>query len=480
MSRGKRTRDEYEPQSGPSYDPLLDDEPLKIEVASGEGKIAKLNLSIDATVADVKAGVEGEWGFSLEAQRLYLDDREREGELKDGEERLQGMRRAKEATITMTVLVEEMNASAIIPTLSSTATHVLTTEQMTEDNYDTIINDTIINDDCFHQPHGVAWVPSHADWLVTTEREGHRVKITNVCTGTLICKYGTMQSFGMALDFNAAPGNSHFNSPKGVAVTPDSSFVLVCDSQNDRVQMLRLVVCGNTAHLEFVRSIGSSSPPNSSELIRSERGEREGYLVRPAFVALLPGAGGQQTMLITDTSNKGVSQFELDGTFIRIFAGEKDEEKDGGGGASGSRPSRGQLDFPNGITVLASSGEVAITLNNQVQIFDRKGNFKRQFGTEGTGDGQFSTLDQGGLASDACGNILIVDYGSHRLQVFNAQGTHLCTRNFGIGMDDYDQVTKAIAWSTGGRLALATCGVETDMGAANPGVVRVWYQTGSE
>jgi hypothetical protein len=66
-------------------------------------------------MADVKAGVEGEWGFSLEAQRLYLDDREREGDLKDGEERLQGMRRAKEATITMTVLVEEMNASSIIP-----------------------------------------------------------------------------------------------------------------------------------------------------------------------------------------------------------------------------------------------------------------------------------------------------------------------------------------------------------------------------
>jgi hypothetical protein len=174
-------------------------------------------------------------------------------------------------------------------------------------------------------------------------------------------------------------------------------------------------------------------------------------------------------MLITDTSNKGVSQFELDGTFIRIFAGKKDAEKDGGGGGSGSRPSSGQLDFPKGITVLASSGEVAIiSVGCTVQIFDREGNYKRQFGSGGTEDGQFSTLSaigHGGLASDACGNILIVDYGSHRLQVFNAQGTHLCTRSdFGIGMDDYNQVTKAIAWSTGGRLALATCGVETETG----------------
>jgi DNA-binding beta-propeller fold protein YncE len=263
----------------------------------------------------------------------------------------------------------------------------------------------------------------------------------------------------MALDFNAAPRDDHLNSPKGVAVTPDSSFVIVCDSQNDRVQMLRLVVDGNTAYLEFVRSIGSS-PPNSSDQSKL----REGYLVRPTFVALLPGAaGGQQTMLITDTSNKGVSQFELDGTFIRIFAGKKDDEKDGGGGGSGSRPSSGQLDFPKGITVLASSGEVAIISGGcTVQIFDRERNYKRQFGSYGTEDGQFSTIDQGGLTSDACGNILIVDYGAHRLQVFNAQGTHLCTRSdFGIGMDDYNQVTKAIAWSTGGRLALATCGVET-------------------
>jgi hypothetical protein len=47
------------------------------------------------------------------------------------------------------------------------------------------------------------------------------------------------------------------NSPKGVAVTPDSSFVLVCDSQNDRVQMLRLVVDGNTANLEFFRVLSA-------------------------------------------------------------------------------------------------------------------------------------------------------------------------------------------------------------------------------
>ena len=46
---------------------------------------------------------------------------------------------------------------------------------------------------------------------------------------------------------------------------------------------------------------------------------------------------------------------------------------------------------PTGITVLASSGEVAIAdfANHRIQIFDRQGNFQRKFGSKGAEDGQF-------------------------------------------------------------------------------------------
>jgi hypothetical protein len=94
-----------------------------------------------------------------------------------------------------------------------------------------------------------------------------------------------------------------------------------------------------------------------------------------------------------------VSQFALDGTFIGIFAGK---------GEAG----RGDGEFMalQGITVLGSSGEVAVadSLNHRVQIFDSEGNYTRQFGTEGKeADGQFYCPS--GLASDAHGNLLVVD-----------------------------------------------------------------------
>ena len=42
----------------------------------------------------------------------------------------------------------------------------------------------------FCDPRGAAWVPSHADWLITTEFGNDRLKITDVRTGQLVCKFG--------------------------------------------------------------------------------------------------------------------------------------------------------------------------------------------------------------------------------------------------------------------------------------------------
>jgi DNA-binding beta-propeller fold protein YncE len=102
--------------------------------------------------------------------------------------------------------------------------------------------------------------------------------------------------------------------------------------------------------------------------------------------------------------------------------------------------------------VLGSSGEVAVAdcNNHRVQIFDSEGKYKRQFGTEGKeADGQLSEpMD---LASDAHGNLLVVD-ATNRLQVFNPEGKHLCTRS-DLGL--HEASLKGIAWSAGGEIAVA-------------------------
>jgi DNA-binding beta-propeller fold protein YncE len=146
-------------------------------------------------------------------------------------------------------------------------------------------------------------------------------------------------------------------------------------------------------------------------------------------------------LLVTEEENHRVSQFALDGTFVGIFAGT---------GKQGSGD--GEFDSPEGITVLGSSGEVAVADrdNDRVQIFDSEGKYKRQFGTEGKeADGQL--FCPSALASDAHGNLLVVDH-TNRLQVFNPEGKHLCTRS---DLRLHGNSEKGIAWSAGGEIAVA-------------------------
>jgi DNA-binding beta-propeller fold protein YncE len=145
-------------------------------------------------------------------------------------------------------------------------------------------------------------------------------------------------------------------------------------------------------------------------------------------------------VLVTEVDNQRVSQFALDGTFVGIFAGT---------GKQGSGD--GEFKYPRGFTVLGSSGEVAVAdhNNHRVQIFDSEGNYKRQFGTKGKeADGQLYL--PAGLASDAHGNLLVTDR-TNRLQVFDPEGKHLCTRS-DLGLQGN---SKGIAWSAGGEIAVA-------------------------
>jgi hypothetical protein len=85
-----------------------------------------------------------------------------------------------------------------------------------------------------------------------------------------------------------------------------------------------------------------------------------------------------------------------------------------------------------------------------VQIFDSEGNYKRQFGTKGkVADGQL--FGPAGITSDAHGNLLVMDV-TNRLQVFDPEGKHLCTRS-DLGL--HDASYKGIAWSAGGEIAVA-------------------------
>jgi hypothetical protein len=356
----------------------------------------------------VKQEVESELGIRPREAIVFSSNKAHTEKLLD-EETLDSLLVGEEAKLELLLLVEQADAQQVVPELSAEPSLVL--GDGTGGKGDTQLNCSI----------GAAFIGAHPDWLVTTELHGHRIKISNIRTGALVCKFGSIGS-----------GEEDFSFPSGVAVTSDSSFVIVADYINDRVQVLRLVVGadGISAHLEFVRSLGN------------EVGKADGKLVSPFGVALLQSNGGQQeTVLVTDSDNHHVSQFALDGTFVGIFAGIG---KEGSGD--------GEFKAPCGITVLGSSGEVAVAdqYNQRVQIFDSEGNYKRQFGTKGNeADGQFYMPS--GLASDAHGNLLVTDR-TNRLQVFDPEGKHLCTRS-DLGL--HEASTSGIAWSAGGEIAVA-------------------------
>jgi DNA-binding beta-propeller fold protein YncE len=268
-------------------------------------------------------------------------------------------------------------------------------------------------------------VPGYPNWLATTEINGDRVKITDISTGDTICKFG-----------ETGPGHGEFSAPWGLTITADGRFVIVADMGNARVQVLELVIGDDrlAAHLEqrdqaiaiqlkFVCTIGCAQaevldriiqradalPGGITELraspgytdwrsgLRADRPEgalkRRAQLSEPSDVALQTTRSNgvaHQTILVTDSFFHRVLHFELDGTFIGTFAGGK-KGKEGSG--------QGEFNDPRAITVLPS-GEVAVAdfRNHRVQIFGRKGEWARQFGTEGGEDGQF--LFPGVIACD--------------------------------------------------------------------------------
>ncbi|UYV60908.1 hypothetical protein LAZ67_1002751 [Cordylochernes scorpioides] len=59
--------------------------------------------------------------------------------------------------------------------------------------------------------------------------------------------------------------------------------------------------------------------------------------------------------------------------------------------------------------------------NHRIQVFDASGRFQRAFGSEGRADGKFNY--PWGLATDSLGFIYVCDKENHRIQVFQADGT---------------------------------------------------------
>jgi DNA-binding beta-propeller fold protein YncE len=107
--------------------------------------------------------------------------------------------------------------------------------------------------------------------------------------------------------------------------------------------------------------------------------------------------------VVADTWNHRIARFKADGSWLGVWT---DDVR----GFFGPR------------AVLLSRGflYVADTGNKRVVRFDKEGKRVSDWGTPGSGPGQF--VEPVGLAADATGNVYVADTGNHRIQVFDFEG----------------------------------------------------------
>jgi DNA-binding beta-propeller fold protein YncE len=158
---------------------------------------------------------------------------------------------------------------------------------------------------------------------------------------------------------------------------PDSSegaYLYVADQFNDRVQKF------NGAG-DFICTWGGGDPPTSFR--------------RP--IALKVGPDGYIYVL----AETGIHKYNYRGGFEAHIA----------------LPESGALDFAvthAGLLVVPS------VIDSSIQIHDTLGNLVHEWGSMGTGQGQFD--QPWGVAVDADDNIYVVDHNNYRVQIFNPSG----------------------------------------------------------
>ena len=161
----------------------------------------------------------------------------------------------------------------------------------------------------------------------------------------------------------------------------------------------------------------SASPtvPNPFQIIARYDATKLG-LDRPIALAIGPNGDAY----VSETNGR-VSQIAPDGTVVRRW-GKKGSET-------------GEFDFvganlqdeAHGSIAVGADGKVYVSdsANHRVQVFEADGRFVRQFGSFGTGAGQF--VEPFDLSADASGNVYVIDDTPRGLSKFGPNGAFLWT-----------------------------------------------------
>jgi streptogramin lyase len=228
-------------------------------------------------------------------------------------------------------------------------------------------------------PSAAALDSSGNVWVVDTGN--HRVKEFS-STGTYLKQFGT-----------EGTGNGQFKEPQGIAIDPKHN-IWVSDKANNNVQEFN-------EKEEYVRTVSSwktGIPPF----------EKTEFVSSPQGIAI----DSKNNLWVAEAGRNCLNEFNEKGEHISAVCSWSvllKEEK---------------LNKPTGVTI-DSTGNfwVADTGANRVVEFNSSGTYQRQFGSAGTGAGQFK--EPKGIATGPEGDVWVADSLNNRLQKFTANGEYL-------------------------------------------------------
>jgi uncharacterized protein (TIGR03663 family) len=189
-----------------------------------------------------------------------------------------------------------------------------------------------------------------------------------------------------------AAGKALLSDPKNVAIGPDGKIY---------------VVEGKAAR------VTAFNPDGSVAASWGGPGQGDGQFQEPWGVAVAPSGN----VYVADTWNHRVQYFDASGAFLGKW-GKMGDAK----GSTTSDP--GSFWGPRAVAISAA-GDVYVTDtgNKRVQVFGLDGTFKRMFGGSGNAPGQFS--EEVGLSLDPDGNVWVADTWNNRIQKLTPNGDPL-------------------------------------------------------
>jgi uncharacterized protein (TIGR03663 family) len=200
------------------------------------------------------------------------------------------------------------------------------------------------------------------------------------------------QSDGSVVYGRTADGRPVLTDPKNVALGPDGRIY---------------TVEGRAARVTVFNADGTVATSWGTP------GDGDGQFREPWGITVAPNGH----VYIADTWNHRIQYFDANGAFLGKFGRLGDSKGQ-------INVEEGAFWGPRGV-VVSRAGEVYVTDtgNKRVQVFDLQGQYKRMFGGEGSAPGQFR--EQVGIALDAQENVWIADTWNGRVQKLDPNGQPL-------------------------------------------------------